>query len=52
MISMSVLFCLLYAVSDEVHQMFVPNRDASKFDFIADAFGIAVVHVYCFFRRS
>lgn len=48
----SILFCLLYAVLDETHQMFVPNRFASIFDFLADAIGIAIVHLYCFFRRN
>ena len=29
----------LYAVSDEIHQYFVPNRDASVYDVIADGLG-------------
>lgn len=29
----------LYAVSDEIHQYFVPNRNASVYDVIADGLG-------------
>lgn len=50
-ISLSIIFCLVYAALDETHQMFVPNRDASALDLLADALGIAAVHMYWFFRR-
>ena len=33
---------LAYAVSDEVHQSFVPGRDADPLDVVADAAGIAL----------
>jgi Predicted integral membrane protein len=40
------LFCLLYAVSDEIHQLFVAGREAQITDVVLDlsgtAFGIAV----------
>ncbi len=35
----SAIFALSYAVSDEVHQYFVPLRDASFLDLLADSFG-------------
>ncbi len=38
----SLLFALSYALLDEVHQSFVPLREASIFDFMADAAGIGV----------
>ena len=35
------VFCLLYAVSDEVHQLFVPERACRVFDVFVDALGCA-----------
>lgn len=32
----------LYAVMDEVHQMFVPNRFASPWDALADMIGLSI----------
>ena len=36
---------LLYAISDEYHQSFVPGRDADPLDVLVDACGIAVALV-------
>jgi VanZ family protein len=36
-----LLFVLLYAASDEWHQSFVPDRDASVYDVITDVVGAA-----------
>jgi len=39
-IFISVAFVtLIYGMSDEVHQFFVPGRDASVFDVVADSVG-------------
>ncbi len=38
-----------YAVSDEVHQMFIPMRDASILDFYADISGIILAVLLIFF---
>ena len=38
-----VLICLLYGISDEFHQSFVPNRMPSVLDLIADTKGAVVV---------
>lgn len=32
-------FCFIYGLSDEFHQAFVPLRDASVYDFMADCLG-------------
>jgi VanZ family protein len=35
----SLLFCIVYAISDEFHQLFVPGRGAQISDVIIDSFG-------------
>ena len=35
----SLCFCSLYGMSDEIHQHFVPDRDADIFDWLADTLG-------------
>ena len=40
---LAVLFCTIYGVSDEFHQSFVPGRDVSSLDVLADAFGALIV---------
>ncbi len=42
----------LFAVSDEIHQSFVPSRDASAGDVLADVAGMTLVLVaYCLVRN-
>lgn len=36
----SLLICFIFAISDEVHQYFVPKRDGRIFDVITDLFGV------------
>ena len=38
----AILFCFLYACSDEVHQLFVANRTGRVFDVLIDTFGASV----------
>ncbi len=41
-----------YAITDEIHQHFVPHRDMSIYDFFADAIGILVgLGLYLLFMR-
>ena len=42
---------LLFAVSDEIHQSFVPGRDADVRDFLADAGGIITGMLFFLIRR-
>lgn len=37
-----VLFCFLYAISDEVHQRFVPGRFFSVIDLVVDNLGVVL----------
>lgn len=47
-------FGVLYGASDELHQYFVPGRDCSLYDFLADALGVAASQgfVWAFRRRK
>ncbi len=41
------IFCLLYGISDEIHQSFVPGRDPDVYDVIADGIGSSIgIFVY------
>ena len=44
-IEFALLFTVLFGISDEIHQSFVPYRDADLFDAIADFFGALFVYV-------
>lgn len=41
----TVVLCSIYGASDEIHQYFVPNRDAEVWDWLADIAG-ALIAVY------
>lgn len=44
----SILFSVLYAISDEIHQYFVPERACQLSDFAVDSAGIVLgVTVFC-----
>lgn len=46
-IILALLNCILYAISDEVHQMFVPGRGPQVRDVFSDSAGVAVgIFVY------
>jgi VanZ family protein len=49
LILLSIVSASLYGISDEIHQYFIPFRDASLFDVIADILG-AVCGVYLYHR--
>ena len=38
-----ISFCILYGISDEFHQSFIPYRTSSVWDLLADALGASVV---------
>lgn len=47
---MSLLFCILYAISDELHQLYVPGRSYQVSDIILDTigavFGVSFIMVW------
>jgi len=51
---LAVIFILgsIYAVSDEIHQSYVPGRDCSAGDLLADIVGLSIgLSVYLWYRR-
>ncbi len=38
-ILIGITICILYAITDEIHQMFIPNRSAQILDIIIDSIG-------------
>jgi len=49
-VPLAILVVLLYGLTDEFHQYFVPGRDASVFDFAADCIGIAIAQLILMLR--
>jgi hypothetical protein len=47
MAAATLAICVGYALTDEIHQMFVPGRHASVADLLADAAGASVGTVLC-----
>ena len=43
---------LLYSISDEIHQSFVPTRHGSVFDVLIDAFGIGLMLCFLIVRKK
>lgn len=41
-VALSVLFCVLYAASDEIHQLFVPGRAGKFVDVCIDSTGVVI----------
>src|SRR5699024_7793590 len=51
-ISLSFFICLLYAISDEIHQLFIPGRSGEVGDVIIDAVGaFCGIGLYIIFRK-
>jgi len=47
----AVVFCSLFGVTDEWHQSFVPGRDASFFDWLADTLGAFLLTIAVYNRE-
>lgn len=53
-IIVSLLFCLLYACSDEIHQIFIPGRSGEIRDVFIDSIGsfMGIILIYIFLKRK
>lgn len=50
----AILICLIYASSDEIHQLFVPDRNGNIIDVFIDMFGglTSIGIIYIFRKRK
>jgi len=44
--TMAVLLCVLYAVTDEIHQHFIPSRSMEFADLISDGLGAFIGQIF------
>lgn len=52
-VMLTIMCCLLYGISDEFHQSFIPGRSVSSLDILADTAGAVLVGlVWLSLRRS
>ncbi len=52
-VNASILIASLYGISDEVHQYFVPGRNADPWDWVADTLGAVIaVSLLCWLSRK
>lgn len=51
-IVLSLIFCIIYAISDEVHQTFVEGRSGEVRDVLIDSIGIIVSNIGFYLRRK
>lgn len=48
----SIFFCALFGFSDEWHQSFIPGRDSSAFDWLADFIGASFTVTLLFIYQN
>jgi len=46
-ILISIIICIIYATSDEIHQLFVPGRSCQLLDILIDTIG-SVIGIYLY----
>lgn len=49
---LTVIFCILYGITDEIHQSFIPGRFVSIYDIFADGTGASVACVLWIWLRK
>ena len=50
---LSVIICVLYAISDEIHQMFVPGRSCQIMDMTIDTLGSLLgIYILLFIKKK
>jgi VanZ family protein len=49
---LSLLLCFGYAISDEIHQLFVPGRSGTMIDVLIDGLGSATSIIFIYVKKS
>lgn len=53
MVLICIVFCMLYALSDEIHQIYVPGRSCEYRDVLIDSVGSMIgIGIYYYLRRQ
>jgi len=52
LIPLAIILTILYAISDELHQSFVPGRHTSISDILIDTIGILTATIIYYLRKS
>nr|AQS28163.1 hypothetical protein [uncultured archaeon] len=54
--TLAILIAIMYAITDEIHQFYIPGRISSTFDIAIDSFGAIVmqciINVYEWFKEN
>jgi len=48
---LAIIFSIIYALTDEIHQLFIPYRAFEIKDLIIDSFGASVILISLFFKK-
>ena len=46
------IFCVFYALSDEIHQLFIPNRSFQVTDVLIDSFGSFLAFLILYIKKN
>lgn len=49
---LAILLCIGYAISDEIHQIFVPGRAGTLIDVLIDSLGSATSIAYIYIKKN
>ena len=53
--TLAILITIIYAITDEIHQYFVPGRISNVFDILIDSFGAvamqSIINIYNFLKK-
>lgn len=51
-ISYSIFTCMIYSITDELHQFFIPGRCCSIYDFMIDSLGVVLGVYICKYLKK